>query len=98
MLQEAYLDLAKKSLAFFSAVTRLFDADYIIKVDDDVYFRLPHTPHIVRQWKELGAGADSDSVADFASAAIALMERQALQQVAVVSAGYIGCMKTGGEL
>lgn len=55
-ITEAYLDLAKKSLAFFSAVTRLFDAEYIIKVDDDVYFRLQHMPHVVRQWKDLGAG------------------------------------------
>lgn len=30
--QEAYLDLAKKSLAFFSAVTQLYDAKYVVKV------------------------------------------------------------------
>lgn len=55
--QEAYLDLAKKTLAFFSAVTALHNADYIIKVDDDVYLRMDHVPHIVQQWRGLGAGA-----------------------------------------
>ena len=59
--QEAYLDLAKKTLAFFSTATRLYDADYIIKVDDDVFLRLDRVPAVLRQWADLGAGACSEA-------------------------------------
>lgn len=99
--QEAYLDLAKKSLAFFSAVTRLFDADFIVKVDDDVYFRLQHMPHIVHQWKDLGAGTTSrDTSAALGSVAqcFAVVVCALNSDLLLLHAGYIGCMKTGGAL
>ncbi|KAK9831532.1 hypothetical protein WJX81_006529 [Elliptochloris bilobata] len=49
-LQEAYLDLAHKTLAFLRAVTAAFDADFIVKVDDDVYLRIDLIPLAARQW------------------------------------------------
>ncbi|XP_040997391.1 probable beta-1,3-galactosyltransferase 12 isoform X2 [Juglans microcarpa x Juglans regia] len=38
-LEEEYLKLPYKSLAFFKAAFELFDADYYVKADDDIYLR-----------------------------------------------------------
>lgn len=56
LLQEAYLSLTRKTLVFLQEVTLQFDADYIVKVDDDVYMRVDRLPLAINQWKEFGAG------------------------------------------
>ena len=55
-LQEAYLSLTKKTLVFLQEVTQHYDADYIIKVDDDVFLRVDRVPTVIAQWKEGKAG------------------------------------------
>lgn len=37
-------------------VTRLYEPQYIVKADDDVYLRVDRIPLAVRQWTVLGAG------------------------------------------
>ena len=54
--QESYAALNKKTLAFFGAAAREYDADYIVKVDDDAFMRLDRLSHAVEQWRQLGAG------------------------------------------
>jgi len=54
-LQEGYLSLANKTLTFFRTVTALYDADYIIKADDDVYLRVDRVPPVIAQWSEMHA-------------------------------------------
>ena len=44
------MGLAHKTLAFLRAVTAAFDADFIVKVDDDVYLRLDLLPLAAHQW------------------------------------------------
>ena len=56
MEQESYTELNKKSLSFFSHVARLYNADFVVKVDDDAFLRLDRLMHALTQWKELGAG------------------------------------------
>lgn len=55
-LQEAYLSLTKKTLVFLQHVTAEYEADYVVKVDDDVYLRIDRLPHAIVQWKEDKAG------------------------------------------
>ena len=55
--QESYAALNKKTLAFFGTAAGIYEADYIIKVDDDAFLRLDRLPHAVGQWRQLGAGA-----------------------------------------
>lgn len=38
-VREEYLNLPHKTLAFFKAAFELFDADYYVKADDDIYLR-----------------------------------------------------------
>ncbi len=54
--QEAYLSLTQKTLAFLSYVTRHYDADYVIKADDDIYLRVDRVPAAIQQWKDVQAG------------------------------------------
>ena len=54
-LKESYDNLAEKSHAFFKAVMASYDPSYIIKVDDDVYFKLSRLPSIVQHWTSIGA-------------------------------------------
>ncbi len=54
--QEAYLSLANKTLMFLSEAARQYDAQYIVKVDDDVYLRLDRIPHAISQWRDIHAG------------------------------------------
>lgn len=42
--------------AWLQAVSREYDAQYIVKVDDDVYLRLDRLPHAVQQWGDIHAG------------------------------------------
>jgi galactosylxylosylprotein 3-beta-galactosyltransferase len=54
-LQEGYSSLANKTLAFFRLAVEQYDAQYIVKADDDVYLRLDRVPAAVRQWAARGA-------------------------------------------
>ena len=54
-LHETYANLAEKSHAFFKAVMSLYDPNYIIKVDDDVYFKLSRLPSVVKHWDSIDA-------------------------------------------
>lgn len=54
--QEAYLSLANKTLMFLRDAALRYDAQYIVKIDDDVYFRLDRLPHAIKQWKDIHAG------------------------------------------
>lgn len=54
--QESYAELNRKSLAFFSLAARLYDADFVVKVDDDAFVRLDRLSHALTQWQHLGAG------------------------------------------
>eukprot|EP00249_Psilotum_nudum_P008603 c21398_g1_i1 orf=443-1600(+) len=38
-IEEEYLQLTRKTLAFFKAAYLLFDADFYVKADDDIYLR-----------------------------------------------------------
>ena len=55
-LQEAYMSLTNKTLSFLRMATTLFDAEYIVKADDDVYLRLDRLPLAIKQWRTRGAG------------------------------------------
>lgn len=54
-LVEGYGGLPAKTVAFLRAATRAWDAEYVVKVDDDVYFRLDHLPHAIAQWRSIRA-------------------------------------------
>lgn len=56
VLQEQYTSLTNKTLAFFQLVTLLYDPQYIVKADDDVYLRVDRIPLAVRQWTALQSG------------------------------------------
>ncbi len=55
-MQESYAALNKKTLAFFGTAVKKYDAEYIVKVDDDAFVRLDRLSHAVDQWHRLGAG------------------------------------------
>ena len=55
-LQEAYASLTTKTLVFLQLITSQFDADYIWKVDDDVYLRTDRMPYAMAQWTQHRAG------------------------------------------
>eukprot|EP01023_Acetabularia_acetabulum_P018383 TRINITY_DN19287_c0_g1_i3.p1 TRINITY_DN19287_c0_g1~~TRINITY_DN19287_c0_g1_i3.p1 ORF type:complete len:269 (+),score=34.41 TRINITY_DN19287_c0_g1_i3:114-920(+) len=52
---ESYTGLPQKTKKFFSMVASLYDADYIIKMDDDVYLKLDRLEFGIRQWEQMGA-------------------------------------------
>lgn len=58
--QEAYADLPKKTLLFFSTVLKQYNPEYIFKVDDDVYLRSDRVPAAVAQWSGIKAGMKID--------------------------------------
>ena len=41
---------------FFGTAAKKYDADNIVKVDDDAFVRLDRLSHAVDQWQRLGAG------------------------------------------
>ena len=47
--------------ALLQAATQLYDAQYIVKADDDVYLRLDRLPHAVAQWGSIHAGTGRGS-------------------------------------
>jgi len=67
-LQEAYLSLTTKTLVFLQHVTQQYEADFIMKVDDDVYLRTDRLPHVMGQWKHHGAGPASVNYSTFSPA------------------------------
>lgn len=54
-LQEQYNSLTNKTVAFLKLVTSLYDPQYIVKVDDDVYLRPDRLPYAVKQWTTFGS-------------------------------------------
>lgn len=50
-IQEGYLNLANKTLEFYRYVAQMYQAEYIWKVDDDVFFRIDRVPAVMQQWK-----------------------------------------------
>ncbi len=42
--------------SLLQAVTQQWNPQYIVKADDDVYFRLDRLPHAARQWAAMHAG------------------------------------------
>lgn len=55
-VQEAYASLTTKTLVFLQVVIAQYDADYIVKVDDDVYLRTDRLPYAMAQWTQHRAG------------------------------------------
>jgi galactosylxylosylprotein 3-beta-galactosyltransferase len=51
-IEETYLSLTNKTLTFFKTVMQLYNPQYIIKVDDDVYMRVDRVPAAIAQWRE----------------------------------------------
>ena len=43
-------------MALWKIAEEQFDAEYVIKADDDNYVRLDRMVHALQQWKDLGAG------------------------------------------
>ena len=60
-VQEAYLSLTMKTVVFLRQVTELFEAQYIVKVDDDVFLRLDHLQLAIAQWHRANAGPPQPS-------------------------------------
>lgn len=50
VLQECYRCLPEKTLSFFLAVHQQYNAEWIFKVDDDVYLSPDRIPLAVEQW------------------------------------------------
>jgi len=50
-IEETYLRLTNKTLTFFRTVMELYNPQYIIKVDDDVYLRVDRVPAAIIQWR-----------------------------------------------
>ena len=44
-------------MALWKLAEEQFDAEFVIKVDDDNYVRLDRLTHAIDQWNGLGAGA-----------------------------------------
>jgi hypothetical protein len=53
---ESYENLLLKTMAYFRAAINAVDAQYYLKVDDDVYVRLDRIPAVVAQWTSDGSG------------------------------------------
>ncbi|DBA81436.1 TPA: hypothetical protein ACH3X1_007222 [Trebouxia sp. C0004] len=49
-LQEQYNSLTNKTVAFLQLVTSIYEPQYIVKADDDVYLRVDRIPYAVKQW------------------------------------------------
>ena len=50
------MQLHQKVLLFLSDASCRYDADFIVKIDDDKYVRLDRLKMAFPQWKSLGAG------------------------------------------
>lgn len=49
--------LSFKTFEFWKVVSKKFNADYVVKIDDDNYVRLDRLAVAIRQWQFLGTGA-----------------------------------------
>ena len=56
LLQDEYHALSYKTMALWKLAEEQFDAEFVIKADDDNYVRLDRMVHALQQWKALGAG------------------------------------------
>ncbi len=56
-LQEQYNSLTNKTVAFLQLVTSIYEPQYIVKADDDVYLRVDRIPYAVKQWSTFQSGA-----------------------------------------
>eukprot|EP01026_Neomeris_dumetosa_P069082 TRINITY_DN680_c5_g1_i1.p1 TRINITY_DN680_c5_g1~~TRINITY_DN680_c5_g1_i1.p1 ORF type:complete len:331 (-),score=45.76 TRINITY_DN680_c5_g1_i1:561-1553(-) len=52
---ETYNGLPYKTKAFFSLVASKYNADYIVKMDDDVYLKFDRLGAGMKQWEKMGA-------------------------------------------
>ena len=57
VVQDAYHSLSYKTMALWRLAEEQFEAEFVIKVDDDNYVRLDRLTHAIDQWNDLGAGA-----------------------------------------
>lgn len=56
-VQDLYNMLSFKTFEFWKVVCKRFNADYVVKIDDDNYVRLDRLAVAIRQWQYLGHGA-----------------------------------------
>lgn len=54
--QERYHSLTRKTHTFFKTVLRLYDPQYLMKVDDDVFVQLSRLPLLAPQFNHLQKG------------------------------------------
>lgn len=54
--------MTDKTLLYFKTVVKNYDADYVFKIDDDIFFRLDRVPYVVRQWALQGSGEQSNFI------------------------------------
>ena len=99
-----------KTLSYFRLATSLYDADYFIKSDDDVFVRLDRLPTAIMQWQKRKAGEAVDPFSllspalHVASASCCLAchgganchtQCCANQCLMCAPIDYVGCFKTG---
>ncbi|KAK9823820.1 hypothetical protein WJX72_005724 [[Myrmecia] bisecta] len=53
-MDETYDNLVVKAYTYVVAIFSEFDARYIIKLDDDLYFRFDRLPQAIQQWQAAG--------------------------------------------
>lgn len=53
---ESYYGLANKTKSYFAAVIAVYDVDWVVKIDDDVYLIVDRLHLAQRQWREMSAG------------------------------------------
>ncbi len=54
--QDHYDTLSYKTMALWKVVEEQYDAQYVLKVDDDNYVRLDRLAIALDQWTDMGAG------------------------------------------
>ena len=70
VIQEQYKELYAKTQSFWSIVTCQYDAEWIVKVDDDIYIGLEKVPALLQQWDRKGVGEPSKAAHPQASIAM----------------------------
>ena len=100
-----------KTISYFRLATSLYDADYFIKSDDDVFVRLDRLPAAITQWQKRKAG---EAVDPFSLLSLALLRAASAscclachgrashhgqccgdQCLLCAAIDYVGCFKTG---
>jgi len=54
-ITESYYGLTNKTKTFFAAALSMYDPDWVVKVDDDVYYMVERTLLAMKQWDKMGA-------------------------------------------